>query len=76
MDAAGRLREIFLSPPASDATKKQMIEYAMNEEMRMVDFYRSFEKDFSNAWKEARLWEMVEEEMGHVTKLREMLQRL
>ena len=45
----------------------------MNEEMRMVDFYRSFEKEFTKMWKEAKLWQMVEEEMGHVTKLRDML---
>ena len=76
MDAAGRLRRVFLSPPDSDATKKQIIEYAVNEEMRMVDFYRSFEKEFTNMWKEAKLWQMVGEEMGHVTKLRDMLSRL
>jgi rubrerythrin len=76
MDSAGRLRKVFLSPPASDATSKQIIEYAMNEEMRMVDFYRSFEKEFSHTWKEAKVWEMVAEEMGHVSKLRDMLSGL
>jgi len=76
MDAAGRLRNVFLSPPPSDATSEQIIEYAMNEEMRMVDFYKSFEKKFSHTWKEAKLWEMVAEEMGHFSKLRDMLSGL
>lgn len=76
MDANGRLREIFLHPPNSSASKREIIEYAMNEEKKMVDFYQTFDEEFSDIWKKARLWEMVEEEVRHVTKLQDMLSKL
>ena len=63
MDADGRLRRLFLSPPDPDGTKKDFIEYAMHEEEKMVYFYRNFEKEFGNEWRKTKLWRMVEEEV-------------
>ena len=73
MDADGKLRQMFLSPPNTNATKKEIIEYAMNQEAKMVAFYESFEKEFSDFWKSAKLQALVAEEKTHIRKLSNML---
>jgi len=73
MDADGKLRNLFLSPPSPNAAKEEIIEYAMNEEEKMVAFYGSFEKEFVRMWKKMKLWDMMEEEKSHVKKLSDML---
>ncbi|MGD8776943.1 MAG: ferritin family protein [Syntrophobacterales bacterium] len=75
MDADGRLRRLFLSPPNPDRTKKEFIKYAMNEEKKMVNFYMNFEKEFAHEWRKMKLWSMVKEEMEHVKKLESMLSK-
>ena len=76
MDADGRLRRLFLSAPNPEGTKKDFIEYAINEEKKMVYFYRNFEKEFAHEWRKTKLWRMVEEEVEHVQRLESMLPRL
>ncbi|MGD8695182.1 MAG: ferritin family protein, partial [Syntrophobacterales bacterium] len=76
MDADGRLRRLFLSTPNPEGTKKDFIEYAINEEKKMVHFYRSFEKEFANEWRKTKLWKMIEEEVEHVQRLESMLSRM
>jgi rubrerythrin len=76
MDADGRLRRLFLSPPNPDGTKRDFIEYAMNEEKKMVQFYKNFEKEFGNEWRKTKLWRMIEEEVEHVKKLESMLSKM
>ncbi len=73
MDANGKLRSMFLSPPSPSATKEEIIEYAVNEEKKMVAFYGSFEKEFIPIWKKMEIWDMMEEEKSHVKKLSDML---
>lgn len=76
MDADGRLRRLFLSPPDPDGTMKDFIEYAMNEEKKMVYFYKNFEKEFANEWRKKKLWRMVEEEVEHVRRLESILSKM
>ncbi len=76
MDAGGRVRGLFSSPPDGDATVEDVIEYAMNAEKKMVIFYLDFEKEFASEWKRMKLWDMIEEEKSHVNKLSEMLSSL
>jgi len=73
MDADGKLRQMFLSPPDTNATKKEIIEYAMDQEAKMVAFYESFEKEFNDFWKSAKLQALVTEEKTHIRKLSDML---
>jgi rubrerythrin len=76
MDADGRLRRLFLSPPDPDGIMKDFIEYAMNEEKKMVYFYKNFEKEFAYEWRKTKLWRMVEEEVEHVKRLESLLSKM
>ena len=73
MDADGKLRQMFLSPPDTNATRKEIIDYAMDQEAKMVAFYESFEKEFNDFWKSAKLQALVTEEKTHIRKLSDML---
>jgi rubrerythrin len=48
----------------------------MNEEKKMVHFYKNFEKEFANEWRKTKLWRMIEEEVEHVKKLESMLSKM
>jgi rubrerythrin len=76
MDADGRLRKLFLSAPNPEGTKTDFIEYAINEEKKMVYFYKNFEKEFAHEWRKTKLWMMIEEEVEHVKRLESMLSRM
>lgn len=76
MDAGGKLRKVFSAPPSSNATKKDIVEYALDEEKKMVAFYESFENEFTDWWKSTKLQAMVAEEKTHIMKLTDMLSRL
>jgi rubrerythrin len=73
VDADGILRQIFLSQPNKNATKKEIIDYAIKQEMKMVAFYKSFEKDFKDFWKETKIQALVAEEKMHIKKLSDMM---
>lgn len=75
LDADGRLRSMFSTPLSQDASKEEIIGYAMDQEIKMVEFYRGFEEEFTNQWKLAKLWGMIEEEVSHVRRLQDMLSR-
>jgi rubrerythrin len=66
---------MFSTPLSQDASKEEIIGYAMDQEMKMVEFYRGFEEEFTNQWKLAKLWGMIEEEVSHVRRLQDMLSR-
>jgi rubrerythrin len=76
MDANGKLRKMFLTPLDSKAEKNDIIEYAIDQETKMVEFYKSFENEFTGHWKSTRLQSMVGEEKRHIIKLKHMLSRL
>ena len=76
MDADGKLRKMFLSPPSSNSTNKEVIEYAIDQETKMVAFYESFEKEFTDWWKSTKLKAMVLEEKTHIMRLTDMKSRL
>ena len=76
MDADGKLRKMFLSPPDLNSTTKETIEYAIDQETKMVAFYESFEKEFTDWWKSTKLKAMVAEEKTHIMKLTDMISRL
>jgi rubrerythrin len=73
MDADGKLRQMFLTPPDMNATKKEIIDYAINQEEKMVTFYQFFEKEFNDYWKSSKLQALVAEEKTHIRKLSDML---
>jgi rubrerythrin len=60
------LSRLFLSPPSRCATVEKFIEYAIDQEKKMVSFYEKFENDFTNSWKLKRLIELINEEKEHV----------
>jgi rubrerythrin len=76
MDVDGKLRKMFLSPPSFNSTNKKIIEYAIDQEKKMVAFYESFEKEFTDWWKSTKLEAMVVEEKTHIKKLTDMKSRL
>lgn len=73
IDVDGKLRTLSLSPPSSDVTKTEIIEYAMNMERKMVEFYRSFADKFTSEWKIKKLQLMEAEKIQHFMKLKNML---
>ena len=73
MDADGKLRKMFSSPPDTNATKKEIIDYAINQETKMVAFYESFGNEFNDYWKSTKLQALVTEEKTHIKKLSEMM---
>jgi rubrerythrin len=75
-DADSKLRKMFLSPSSTNATKKDIIEYAIDQETKMVEFYESFENEFTDWWKSTKLQAMVAEEKTHIIRLTDMLSRL
>ena len=50
MDVDRKLRYLLFSPPSPDATSTEIIEYAVNVEKKMVEFYRSFADKFTSEW--------------------------
>lgn len=76
LEAKEKMQRIFQSRLDSNAGNKEIIEYAMNEEKKMVSFYESYENEFTSLWKLAKLQEMIEEERGHVAKLTDMLSQV
>ena len=76
LNADNKLRKMFLSPSSTNATKRDIIEYAIDQETKMVEFYESFENEFTDWWKSTKLQAMVAEEKTHVIRLTNMLSRL
>jgi len=76
MDAYGKLRKMFLSPPDLDSPTTEILEYAIDQETKMVVFYESFEEEFTDWWKSTKLKAMVAEEKTHIMKLTDMKSQL
>ena len=62
-----------MSPPDPNATAEEFVEYAMDQEQKMVTFYENFENEFTHIWKLSRLRKMIDEEKDHVKKWSEIL---
>ncbi len=66
-------RGIFLNPPPSDTTEREMIKYAIDQEEKMAEFYAAFEKVFPEAWRRINIEHLVMEEREHAKQLMTML---
>ena len=73
MDAKGEMRNMFSSPPNPDAKEEEIVNYAINEEKKMIVFYEKFEKEFSDWFKATKLKAMVADEKIHIHKLSKLL---
>lgn len=73
LDTDASFRELFLNPPNKNASTDEFVEYAMDQEKKMVLFYSRFEGQFTHTWKIHRLDEMIEEEKEHVAVWTEIL---
>lgn len=60
----------FAEPPADSAPEEELAAYAIRQEAKSAEFYRSFEGSFPEAWKRERLDRLVREELAHEAKLR------
>ncbi|MDD3087305.1 MAG: hypothetical protein PHP89_01930 [Candidatus Omnitrophica bacterium] len=60
---------IYLNPPGIDATEEDMAKYAIDQEVKMANFYLSFEKSFPQAWKRMNIRLLVTAERSHADKL-------
>jgi len=60
---------IYLNPPSVEATEEDMAKYAIDQEVKMVNFYLSFEKSFPQAWKRMNVRLLVTAEKSHADKL-------
>jgi len=65
-----RRKGILAAPPGPDASEDEMAAYAIDQEIKTIEFYQAFEKAFPLAWKRARMHELVTEERGHESSLR------
>ena len=73
MDADSRLQSLFFFAPSPDVTKTEIIEYAMNLENKMVEFYRSYADKFTSEWKIKKLQLLEAEKIEHFIRLQNML---
>ena len=64
-----KFRGIFANPPSEYSAEEDAVKYAIDQEKKMADFYRSFESIFSDPWKMMHISQMVAEEMGHIKNL-------
>jgi rubrerythrin len=62
-------RGVFAEPPSKFSSEEDAVKYAIDQERKMADFYRSFGKFFPDPWKLAHLTEMIMEEMKHMAEL-------
>jgi rubrerythrin len=76
MDHDGQLRDAFKSPPSPKASKKEIVEYAISQEKKIVDFYNTSKTKLPVHWKYRILSEMVAQKREHVQKLLAMLSEL
>lgn len=60
---------IYLNPPGIDATEEDMAKYVIDQEVKMANFYLSFEKSFPQAWKRMNIRLLVTAERSHADKL-------
>jgi len=60
---------IYLNPPGIEATEDDMAKYAIDQEVKMANFYLSFEKLFPQAWKRMNIRLLVTAEKSHADKL-------
>ena len=67
-------KDIFSNPPSANASLQEVIQYAIEQENKSVEFYQSFEKSFdSDTWKLMHLQDLVREERAHADKLSSIL---
>ncbi len=62
-------RRLFLNPPSFESTEDEMVRYAIEQEIKSVDFYMSFETAFPEAWKRMHVQNLVMEEKSHANEL-------
>jgi len=67
---------IFLHPPPPTSTEKDMLNYAIDQENRMAEFYLDFEDRFSDSWRRKKVQEMVEEERKHAEQLKDLFEEM
>lgn len=66
-------RGLFEEPPSPQATEEEVIKYAIRQEEKTIDFYRSFEKSYPEAWKRLKIQGLIKEEIDHADKLGVMI---
>jgi len=64
-----KVRGVFLNPPSAQASEEDMARYALGQEYKTIDFYRSFETAFPREWKRLYIEKIAEEEKSHADKL-------
>lgn len=62
--------DLFGGAPGPEASEDTMAVFAIRQEVKTAEFYRSFEQAFPEAWKRAQLHKLVLEERGHEARLR------
>lgn len=67
---------LFSDAPLADASEKDMIEYAIEQEKKTADFYLSFEKAFPQEWKQMHIQQLVMTEKAHASALESLLSRM
>jgi rubrerythrin len=68
LDTDKNLRNLFLSPPDRDAAMEEFVEYAIDQENKMVSFYAGFEADFAQPGGLKSLIELIAAQRAHVSK--------
>ncbi|OGS17179.1 MAG: hypothetical protein A2234_03435 [Elusimicrobia bacterium RIFOXYA2_FULL_58_8] len=61
---------IFEDFPGDKAAEEEMARFAIRQERKTAEFYGHFETAFPDAWRTARMRELVEEERSHENRLR------
>jgi rubrerythrin len=66
---------VFQEPPGEDAGVMELLHWALDQEERMVSFYRKYADLFDEVWKKEELELMVKEEEDHVRMIKALLEK-
>jgi len=72
LDSGQKLRRLF-SNILHPGSTKEIIEYALEEERKLVSFYTRFIGEFTSVWKIKKIKKIISEETYHLKKLENAL---
>ena len=75
-DTEMKVRRIFFSMPNKYASEDEIIAYAIEQEKKLVDFYKGFEHAFPQGWKRLNIQALVVMERTHVNDLKNIRKSL
>lgn len=71
-----RLESMEIFSQASCETERELLEYAIAQEIKTAEFYLQFGEQYRDAWKSDKILQLHIEELGHVKGIKSYLKEL